>query len=326
MELLENREFALEFPLENVLGADLKASIQRPLHQRNLSLPGFRFCEAKDFLAELTKAEKHNGCPPIAVIHNGACSSTTETDPEIFRTLNVESSQKLFRYCAQKAVPFLYASSASVYGDGSLGFSDKIEKNSSYTPLNLYGKSKHDFDSWLLEQKERPPVWFGLRYFNVFGPFEEHKDKQASVFHWGRHQIRESQEIKLYRSHRDDIAHGEQKRDFVCVFDVVRVTLALLQKALSKPELSHQGRFVNIGRGRAATWLETAEALFQSLEQKSQISFIDMPKQLQEHYQNFTKADLTTLNELGITDSFLGLEEAFRKSGARETSDVSLNL
>lgn len=310
LEILESQDLTLD----HLVGTDLAKSLDRPTHQRNSEFSNFHFCTADQFLNELEKREDQWGAPPIAVIHNGACSSTTETDPEVFRTLNVESSQNLFRYCAQKQVPFLYASSASVYGDGQLGFSDALDKNETYSPLNLYGQSKHRFDTWVSQQTERPPVWFGLRYFNVFGPHEEHKMGQASILHWGTRQIRETGTLKLFRSHRSDIKDGEQQRDFVSVFDVIRVTLGLLGLALDGLKLDGNGRFVNIGRAQAATWLETGAALFAALGQEPNIEFIDMPKPLQEHYQNYTKADLSTLHELGLTEPFLGLEEAFRRA------------
>lgn len=300
--------------MEQVLGADLEGSTTRPTHKLNTTYGNYQFCLADDLLENLERAEQNFGTRPLAVIHNGACSSTTETDPEVFRKLNTESSQRLFGYCAESGVPFLYASSASVYGDGSLGFEDTLDKNSLYSPMNLYGQSKHGFDSWVLQQEERPPVWFGLRYFNVFGPHEEHKKGQASVLHWGSKQIRETGTIKLFKSHRDDIGDGEQKRDFVSVFDVVRVTLRLLKLALQGIELPEQGLFVNIGRGRAATWVETAEALFRAHDLKPNIQFVDMPQQLRSHYQNYTCADHATLQKLGITEPFLGLEEAFRRA------------
>lgn len=314
LEVLRNSQISPEIKVEHVLGSDLATSMERTTSRRNSQFDRFHFCPADRLLSELSHWSEHFQGPPLAVIHNGACSSTTETDPEVFRTLNLESSQELFSYCAKNSVPFLYASSASVYGDGQLGFSDRIEDNSKYTPLNLYGRSKHDFDTWVLRQTERPPTWFGLRYFNVFGPNEEHKAGQASILHWGGKQIRETGKLKLYRSHRNDIADGEQRRDFVSVFDVVRVTLELLKYALEHPDLPARGLFVNIGRGQAATWLETGEALFHAYRLPSRMEFIDMPDQLQQHYQNYTCADLTTLGQLGIHEPFLSLEEAFRRS------------
>lgn len=314
LEFLEGSSQTLEFQVDKILGADLPHSVERSTHRYNCAFPRFEFCEATNFLDALEAKEREFGRPPLAVIHNGACSATTETDPEVFRTLNVESSQELFRYCARKSVPFLYASSASVYGDGSLGFDDSVDKNSQYRPLNLYGQSKHRFDSWVLEQEKRPPAWFGLRYFNVFGPFERHKAGQASIFYWGRDQIEKNGEIKLFRSHREDLEDGLQQRDFVSVFDVLRVTVGLLKLALCEPELPGNGLFVNVGRGAAATWVETATSLFQAMEKETSLSFVDMPAALRKHYQNYTCADLSTLHQLGLTEPFLSLEEGFRRS------------
>jgi ADP-L-glycero-D-manno-heptose 6-epimerase len=313
-EFLERRPQTLKLGVERVLGVDLAKSVVRKTHSAAQTYDNYRFETAEDVLEHLARAEQDWGAPPVAVIHNGACSSTTETDPEVFRKLNVESSQQLFHYCAQKKVPFLYASSASVYGDGSKGFCDALERNSDYQPLNLYGRSKHQFDSWVLQQTQRPPVWFGLRYFNVFGPYEEHKGNQASLLHWGRRQIEETGRLKLFRSHHDDIDDGKQRRDFVSVFDVVRVTLQLLHLALEGPKLEQNGLFVNVGRGKAATWLEAGQALFTALGRESAIEFIDMPAQLKEHYQNYTCADLSTLHNLGLTDAFLTLETGFSRS------------
>ena len=317
LEFLEKQPQTSGLHVDRIVGADLPHTVERSTHGRNVEFSNYEFYPADSILATLEAKEKEFGSPPLAVIHNGACSATTETDPEVFRTLNVESSQELFRYCVKKGVPFLYASSASVYGDGSLGFEDSFEKNAQYSPLNLYGRSKHQFDSWVLEQTERPPTWFGLRYFNVFGPFERHKKGQASIFYWGRDQIEKTGGIKLFRSHRDEIEDGKQRRDFVSVFDVMRVTVGLLKLALTNPELDGNGRFVNVGRGEAATWLETSRALFRALDQPEQISFIDMPNALRQHYQNYTCAELSTLHNLGLTEPFLSLEDGFRKSLVR---------
>lgn len=312
LEFLEQTPQTLELDVEMVVGSDLTSSLGRPTHQKAALYPNYRFCPAEELPARLEVLEREFGAPPLAVIHNGACSSTTETDPEIFRTLNVESSQQLFGYSCERKIPFLYASSASVYGDGSLGFDDSMERNEKYRPLNLYGRSKHQFDSWAVNQTDQPNGWFGLRYFNVFGPHEEHKGGQASLLHWGRRQILDHGELKLYRSHHPGVADGEQRRDFVSVFDVVRVTLGLLQLALNRPQNARG--FVNIGRGEASTWLEAAQALFAALNREMKIQFVDMPEQLREHYQNYTCAHLGTLHRLGLEQPFLTLEEAFSLS------------
>ena len=313
-EFLDKKPQTLDFDIEHILGSDLQSSLKRSLHQEKSKFEDYDFCLADELVEKIRASTQTLGTKPLAVIHNGACSSTTETNPDVFKKLNLQSSQDLFQLCSELEIPFLYASSASVYGNGSQGFSDKLELNAQYKPLNLYGRSKHQFDSWVLGQTSKPPQWFGMRYFNVFGPFEEHKKHQASILHWGGKQIRETGKLRLYRSHRDDIVDGEQKRDFVSVFDVVRVTLGLLKLCQQKVDLSERGRFVNIGRGQATTWIEMGTALFQALQKPDQFEFIDMTAQLQEHYQNFTEADLSTLHSLGIDAPFLSHREAFERS------------
>lgn len=318
LEFLESGSGTLIPSVDKVVGSDLPTSLGRQTHLRTKDHPRLHFLLADQLLSGLSELEAQWGAPPIAIVHNGACSSTTETDPEVFRTLNVESSQALFRYCASKSIPFLYASSASVYGNGSQGFDDTLELNSQYTPMNLYGRSKHTFDSWVLEQNERPSCWFGMRYFNVFGAFEAHKKSQASILHWGRQQILERGDLRLFKTHLPDLEDGHQKRDFVSAQDICRVTLQLLKLALAGVELSSGGRFVNIGRGEAVTWLDLAGALFAALDREVKIEFIDMPLALREHYQNFTQAQLSTLAELGISEPFLDLPTAMREAIAKE--------
>jgi ADP-L-glycero-D-manno-heptose 6-epimerase len=305
--------------VEHLLGIDLESSQSRTNHARLQGRPGYHYVSGLDAVSAIEERTATWGEPPLAVIHNGACSSTAVRDANIFRVQNVKASQQLFAYCARQRLPYLYASSASVYGRGEQGFSDAIEDNRRYTPLNMYGRSKHEFDSWVLEQKERPPVWFGMRYFNVFGPFEQHKAGQASIFHWGREQILASGRLKLYQSHQEGLADGHQRRDFVPVQDVSRVTWALLRLALQGSlELPESGLFVNIGRGQATSWLEIGEALFEALEQTPNFEFVPMPESLRDHYQNYTRAELGTLHSLGVTQPFLEHTEAMRRSLASE--------
>ncbi len=303
-----------------VLGIDLPDSEGRATHARLLGTPNYHYGSGIDAVTAIQERTSVWGEPPLAVIHNGACSSTSVTDPKIFQVQNVEASQTLFRYCAQVGIPFLYASSASVYGTGSQGFSDDFKDHEKYSPLNLYGRSKHDFDSWVMNQTAHPPVWFGLRYFNVFGPFEAHKLGQASIFLWGRQQIESTGRLKLFESHQAGLANGHQKRDFVSVFDVTRVTWKLLELIREGLDLPQKGRFVNIGRGEAVTWLDIGGALFDAMGRPTAFDFVPMPEQLRAHYQYYTQADLSSLRELGITAPFLGLQEAFEKAIAAEAS------
>lgn len=301
-----------------VLGTDLPTSEGRATHARLTGVPNYHYVSGVGNVAAIEERTAAWGEPPLAVIHNGACSSTTVSDPEIFRVQNVEASQALFHYCAKHKIPLLYASSASVYGSGGQGFSDAVNDVDRYTPMNLYGQSKLEFDSWILDQKSRPPVWFGMRYFNVFGPFEEHKGAQASVFHWGRKQILETGKLRLFESTTEGLASGHQQRDFVAVQDVCRVTWSLLEQAVQGVSLIESGLFVNIGRGEAVTWLDIGGDLFDALKVPTAFEFIPMPADLRRHYQNFTRADLSTLRGLGITAPFLKLKKAFEHALALE--------
>ncbi len=318
LEFLGETASPLAPAVDAVVGSDLAVSLERANYRRLHSEPRFHFTLAKKLIPSLLAKEQEWGCPPLAVIHNGACSSTTETNPEVFRVLNLESSQRLFEYCTQKRIPFLYASSASVYGSGSEGFSENKSALSDYRPLNLYGKSKLDFDRWVLAQKARPPVWFGMRYFNVFGPFEKHKGGQASVFTWGRRQIQEVGEIRLYKSTDPDIPDGEQKRDFVSASDVTKTALELLRLALERPHFDDQGLFINVGRGVATSWLEIGRALFGALGALPRFEFQPMPEALATHYQNYTEADLSNLGRLGLDPPSTPLLESFTEAIERE--------
>ena len=268
----------------------------------------------------------------LAVIHNGACSSTTETDPEIFATLNLKASQDLWNFCANRNIPFIYASSASVYGDGTLGFCDDPQKSIQFKALNLYGKSKLDFDLWTLEQKQTPSHWFGLRYFNVYGPFEAHKNAQASMVFHSYNQILKTGCVKLYESNLASLAHGAQQRDFVYVEDVVAITMQLLERSLRLRELANgqpanlaqtegqsgevdavdfpkRGAFLNIGTGTARTWNDLAHGVFAALSIAPKIEYVPMPENLARHYQNFTCAELTNLRRWGVDHTFRVLED-----------------
>ena len=286
----------------------------------SLVSPNFRrFSQSSrvTFVSHKELVEKMDALPeaPLAVIHNGACSSTTETDPEVFANLNVNYSIALWEACAKRNIPFIYASSASVYGDGTLGFSDEKELTQSYKPLNLYGKSKHDFDLWALSAAQKPPTWFGLRYFNVYGPFEAHKGGQASMVFHGYRQATRTGVIRLFESNVPEYEAGNQVRDFVYVKDVLNVTLAVLQICLQRQrgtgiEIKDQGMFLNVGRGVTETWNSLATAVFKALGMPPRIEYIEMPESLSKHYQNYTCAQTQNLRSLGIaSETFSTLED-----------------
>ena len=257
--------------------------------------------------------------PPLVVIHNGACSSTTETDPDVFFKLNLNYSQKMWEYCVQKEVPFLYASSAATYGNGELGFSDKKEDCEKYTPLNLYGKSKLDFDIWALKQRQTPPTWFGLRYFNVYGQFESHKGGQASMVYHGYQQATRTGQINLFKSNSSDYTDGNQVRDFIYIDDIIAVTLELIRLCLERKNgknnvnISGNGLFLNLGTGVVQSWNSLAENVFEALNMKKNIHYIPMPQNIAGQYQNYTCANLSSLRSLQINYEFTSLKEGIKK-------------
>jgi ADP-L-glycero-D-manno-heptose 6-epimerase len=244
-----------------------------------------------------------------AVVHMGACSSTMETDVEFLRRVNIEYSQKLWTYCTEKKIPFVYASSAATYGDGSHGYDDNEKEISKLEPLNDYGRSKQIFDLWALEQEKAgrtPPTWSGFKFFNVYGFGERHKGRMASVILHAYDQIRKEGRVRLFKSHRDGIADGDQKRDFVAVEDVV----AVLNFALEKP--IRRGIF-NLGTGRAQTYRDLTRAVFAALGQPEKIEFIDTPVEIRDKYQYFTEARMAKLAAEGYSRPFMNLAEGARK-------------
>ena len=236
------------------------------------------------------------------IIHLGACSSTTETDEDYLHDNNFLYTKELCEWSLGNDVRFVYASSAATYGDGTMGMDDKDDDLEKFEPLNLYGWSKHKFD--LLAQEEG---WLdritGLKYFNVYGPNEEHKGDMRSVVSKAYEQIAETGRMTLFKSHRPEYLDGEQKRDFLYVKDAVRMTLWLAENEQAA------GLF-NLGNGTARTWLDLGNSIFSALGQEPNIEFVDMPEILKDKYQYFTEATIEKLRSCGYRDNLFSLEEA----------------
>ncbi len=240
-----------------------------------------------------------------AVFHMGACSSTTEMDMDYLMKNNVNYSKYLYGFCTQKNIPFIYASSAATYGNGELGYNDDHDQLKQLRPLNPYGYSKSLFDQWVLRQGHRPPKCFGLKFFNVFGPNEYHKEEMRSLVHKAFEQINESGKVKLFKSHRDDFEDGKQLRDFVYVKDVVRAMIDLWQNA---PE-SKSGIY-NMGTGQARSFYDLVSATFKAMDKKANIEFIDMPLSIRNQYQYYTKANMDKFYSVLPDFKFTSLEDA----------------
>jgi ADP-L-glycero-D-manno-heptose 6-epimerase len=274
-----------------------------PAKAANLAgLPAHRFLWHDAFLAELAA----DRIAPDAIFHLGACSRTTETDWQFLLRNNVGYSQALWRWCLQHDRPFFYASSAATYGDGSRGFDDSTPP-SDLSPLNLYGRSKNEFDSWVARQSESPPQWAGFKFFNVYGPREAHKGGMASVVWQAYCQIRETDELKLFRSNDAAIADGEQRRDFVFVED------SLDQMLWSWRNAAPNGLY-NSGVGRARTFLDLANAVFRALGRDPVIEFIDIPPAIARQYQNFTQAEMGKIRTAGYDRPATMLEDGVART------------
>ncbi len=234
-------------------------------------------------------------------IHLGACSDTTQRDADYLLENNFHYTVSLCKWSLSHNVRFVYASSAATYGDGSLGYEDRDEITQKLRPLNMYGYSKHMFDLWALSHNLFNTIT-GLKYFNVYGPYEDHKEDMRSLVQKAYHQVKRLGYIELFKSYHAGYKDGEQKRDFIYIRDAVEVTLhfALHSKA---------GGLFNCGTGQARTWLDLAHALFTSMECSPDIRFIEMPDALRNKYQYFTQADATKLREAGYDKPFTSLEE-----------------
>ena len=239
------------------------------------------------------------------IVHMGAISATTERDEALLTRFNVDYSKMVWNAGRRLGVPLVYASSAAVYGDGSLGFDDADALVPRLRPLNPYGESKRRFDLWALEEAaagRTPPAWAGFRFFNVYGFGERHKGGQASVVLHGYDQVKANGEIRLFESHRDGIPHGHQARDFVDVSDAVEAIWFALKKPVT-------AGIYNVGAGKARTFLDLAKAVFTALDAPERIVFVPTPEGIRERYQYFTEATMERLRAQGFAKKPVSLED-----------------
>lgn len=247
-----------------------------------------------------------------AVIHMGAISATTERDFNKLVADNMHYSQDLWSWCAEYEVPFFYASSAATYGAGEHGYDDAgIE---GLRPLNGYGYSKHFFDQWVLEQVKQkqpaPPAWAGFKFFNVYGPNEYHKERMASVAFHTFNQFKETGTMRLFKGTKQGIEDGMQLRDFVYVKDVADVMGFFLEAALKQKPAANA--IYNIGTGQARSFKDLATSVMTSMAREPNITYIDMPQDLQGKYQYFTQAEMQKLRNAGYKKPFTSLEEGVK--------------
>jgi len=258
---------------------------------------------AKDDLKKFLNDKKNVS----AVIHMGAISATTESNFNRLLQSNIRFSQALWHWCAENKVPFIYASSAATYGDGSVGYDDNESELDKLSPLNAYGYSKHFFDRWvqleLSKNQPTPPQWCGLKFFNVYGPNEYHKGRMASVVFHAFNQFKETNQIKLFKSEHPSYADGMQVRDFIYVKDAVKIIIFFLNN-------NNFSGLYNAGTGNAETFKALAEAvLINTKGQPDDIKYIEMPNDLKGKYQYYTQATMNKINSIGFNDNFMNLKE-----------------
>ncbi len=244
-----------------------------------------------------------------AVIHLGARTDTTEFDYAIHEELNLNYSKDIWNYCSTNAIPLIYASSAATYGDGEFGYKDDHAQLDLLIPLNPYGVSKNEFDKWAIQQEQRPPNWTGLKFFNVYGPNESHKERMASVIWHSFNQIKQNGFVKLFKSHKVGFKDGEQLRDFIYVKDVMSVIYWMMEKMNDSSWNIELNGIYNLGTGKARSFIDLVNSTFGGLDKDPNIHFIDMPEDIRNKYQYFTQAEMDKLKLAGYSQAFYSLEK-----------------
>ena len=241
-----------------------------------------------------------------AVFHMGAISATTATDEEALYQTNVRLPLAIWDWCAEHGVPLIYASSAATYGDGAQGFDDDPAKLGTLAPLNLYGRSKQEFDLEVMRRiaagAPTPPHWAGLKFFNAYGPNEYHKGGQQSLVPQLYRQISETGRARLFKSHNPDYEDGGQKRDFIWVGDCVEVMLWLWRQP-------GRSGIYNCGTGTARTFKDLALAVFAAMGREPVIDYVPTPEAIRNQYQYFTEARMDRLRAAGYDRPFTALED-----------------
>lgn len=286
------------FPQVPVVAVDSVAPSLRPGLLENKKTQRFLLKDEIWSFLETAEAQKQ----VTWILHMGANSSTTEKNWEHLYENNTLYTQRLFEWCAQHKKNFIYASSAATYGAGELGYDDHTDSDK-LKPLNLYGESKVLLDRWALKQSQTPPQWYGLKFFNVFGPNESHKESMASLVYKAYFQILENGSMNLFKSYLPEYKHGEQKRDFVYVKDVTS-WIGHLMKSKAANGL------YNMGYGQCRTWVDLANSVFKAMNKPARIEFVEMPDSIRDQYQYFTEAKMQKLQAQGLPPAQWPLEKA----------------
>ena len=273
--------------------------------EKKRNLDSVKYADLQNKTAFLNAIQSRSLNSPIsALIHMGACSSTTETDRAFLTKNNFEYTRHLAEFCLEKGIRFIYASSAATYGDGAEGYLDDETRLDSLTPLNLYGDSKQRFDLWARNENAFDKI-VGLKYFNVYGPNEYHKGDMQSLVRKGFFQIQETGKMRLFKSYKPKYADGGQERDFLYIKDAVAMTLFFLDH----PEI---GGLFNVGSGTARSWNHLAGALFSALGKETNIEYIEMPASIRDQYQYHTQAVIGKIRKAGYDASSTSLEDGIK--------------
>jgi ADP-L-glycero-D-manno-heptose 6-epimerase len=264
----------------------------------------------KKFQAKIERSEfiawlKLNVKSVEFVIHIGAKTDTTLFDINIFNDLNLNYTKAIWHVCVEHNIPLIYASSAATYGLGEFGYEDNHTVIPKLKPLNPYGDSKNDFDKFAITESKTPPYWYGLKFFNVYGPNEYHKGRMASVIFHAFHQIQENGSVKLFKSHKPEYKDGGQLRDFVYVKDVINVIDYLFKNKVASG-------IYNLGSGKARSFNDLATNTFTALGKKKDITFIDTPIDIRDKYQYYTEANMNKLIATGYDMPFYSLEAGIK--------------
>lgn len=236
------------------------------------------------------------------VYHLGARTDTAEFDINILNKLNLNYSKKTWELCSKFKIPLVYASSAATYGSGELSYSDNHDLIENLQPLNPYGVSKNEFDKFALSSENTPPLWVGLKFFNVYGPNEYHKSRMASVVFHAYHQIKKEGKLNLFKSHKPEYKNGEQLRDFIYVKDVVDVCYYIFENSI-------ESGIYNLGTGEARSFYDLGRAVFNTLGLEPKIDFIDIPEDIRDKYQYYTQAEMNKLRAAGYKKEFTSIED-----------------
>ena len=273
--------------------------IDHPEKQANLNPLFFdRLLGINDFLKDVLE-KKIPQCD--AILHMGACSSTTETDESFLTKNNFEYTRHLASFCLKKGIRFIYASSAATYGAGENGYSDDESRLKILKPLNLYGDSKQKFDLWAQAQGALKNL-VGLKYFNVYGPNEYHKQDMQSMVRKGFLQLRDTDKLRLFKSYKPEYFDGGQERDFLYIKDAVAMTLFFLER-------QDIGGIFNVGSGKARNWNDLAKAIFVAMNKQLNIEYIDMLPEIRNQYQYHTCSDTEKIRNTGYSQTAMSLEE-----------------